>query len=137
MERLFTALRTGDRELLETLFADDVEWRQPRSTPHWDVSGRDQVVERLGTGLVRDFFRRGTFRMQVERLLIDGNVAISEQSATAVTKSGEDYAMEYCWIYTLIDGKIAHIREYFDTHVAANAFGWDRPTPTPVGDGAC
>jgi ketosteroid isomerase-like protein len=125
MDRLFTALRAGDRATLETLFTPDVEWRQPRSTPDWDVSGREQVVERLGTGLVRDFFQRGTFKMKVERLMIDGNVAISEQSATAVTKAGEDYAMEYCWIYTLVDGQIAHIREYYDTHVAAHAFNWE------------
>ena len=76
--------------------------------------------------LFAELFRKGTFKMWVERLMIDGNIAISQQATSAVTHAGDDYTMEYCWIYTLRDGRIAHIREYLDTYVASKIFGWDK-----------
>jgi ketosteroid isomerase-like protein len=41
------------------------------------------------------------------------------QHVDAVTKLGREYQMDYCFIYTVRDRRIALIEEYLDTRRAA------------------
>ena len=125
MERLYTALRTGDRDALMALFTPDAEWQQPASVPDWSCVGRENVVDQLGRGVVRRMFKPGTFRLTVRRLVVEDNVAVAQQAASAETLDGQDYKMEYCWIYTWQNGQITHIQEYLDTYAASKIFRWD------------
>ena len=40
------------------------------------------------------------------------------------TNNGNDYANEYCWVYTCRDGKVWLLEEYADTLHAGRVFGW-------------
>ena len=41
-----------------------------------------------------------------------------------MTKDGNQYDNEYCWVYTCQDGQIAKMVEYVDTLHASRVFGW-------------
>lgn len=124
INRFYTALSSGDRDTLHELLAPEVEWQMPYSIEHNLVSGRDAVINELGSGVVRRFFKRGTFRHEVQRVMCDGDTAVVQSTTAARTHDDEPYAMQYCWVYTFTDGRISYIREYMDTHEAARIFRW-------------
>ena len=125
IDDFFATLGRGDRDHLLELLAADVEWQMPASIPDGLIRGRDRVSAELGSETVRRLFRKGTFRLTIHRIFVDGDTAIVQQGTNAVTKAGENYEMEYCWIYTCSDGRVQHIREYLDTRLAARTLGWD------------
>jgi hypothetical protein len=47
----------------------------------------------------------------------------------AVGRNGVPYDQEYCWIITVKDGKIAHLREYCDTVMFETAMFDKRVVP--------
>lgn len=124
INRFYTALSGGDRDTLRELLTPEVEWQMPYSIEHNLVSGRDAVIDELGSGVVRKFFKRGTFRHEVQRIMCDGDMAVVQATTSARTHDDEPYAMQYCWVYTFTGGRISYIREYMDTHEAARVFRW-------------
>ena len=119
----YATLARGDRAHLEALLASDVEWQMPASIPDGLWQGRQKVADELAT--VRRLFRRGTFRLTIHNVWVDGGVAIAQTSTHATTQAGKDYDMQYVWVYTCENGQIRHIREYLDTWLAAKSLDWD------------
>lgn len=120
----YEALPVGDKEKLASLLAEDVEWAPPESAPIEPIKGRKAVSDALGGDTPAQFFDMSTFRLDVHRILADGNVAVVQHSISAKTVDGAQYDNEYCWVYHCRDGKIAKIEEYADTHKAAHVMGW-------------
>ena len=56
--------------------------------------------------------------------------AVALESKTATTHSGEHYANDYCWVFTVRDGLVAAVSNYTDTLLADRVFGLDNKTPT-------
>jgi ketosteroid isomerase-like protein len=121
----YATLPTGDRDKLASLLAEDVEWFPPESAPLTVIRGRDAVTAELGGETPRRMFKMRTFKLDVHKMLADGDTAVVQQSISAETRDGKQYDNEYCWVYTCRDGQIARIVEYADTHKAAQIFGWD------------
>src|SRR5215831_5269331 len=86
---------------------------RPRSR-HPGVGGRDAQAD-----------VRHAFRLNIHRILADGDTAVVQHSISAKTRAGEQYDNEYCWVYHCRDGKIAKIEEYADTHKAARIMKWE------------
>jgi uncharacterized protein len=124
IDELYATLRRGDRERLLQLFTPDAEWQMPASVPDGLLKGRERVVAELGTETVRRFFQKGTFKLTIHAIYVDKNVAIVQTGVHAMTKQDKVYEIEYAWIYTCHNGKIAHIREYLDTKRSADVLGW-------------
>jgi uncharacterized protein len=124
IDDFYATLGRGDREHLMALLADDIEWQMPASVPDGHLKGKDRVARELGTDVVRRLFKKGTFRLKIHKIYIEGNVAIVQTGVRAETLSDKVYEIEYVWIYTCDNGQIRHIREYLDTKRSSDTLGW-------------
>ncbi len=124
IQTYYDTLPTGDREKLASLFTDDVEWWPPETAPFEVVRGAAAVARELGGALLKQVFDLKTFRIEIRRMLADGDTGVVQQSLSATTLDGESYENEYCWVYTCREGKIARIEEYVDTWKAARILNW-------------
>ncbi|WP_338183564.1 nuclear transport factor 2 family protein [Jatrophihabitans sp.] len=123
IDDLYATLGRGDRDHLMELLAPDISWQMPASIPNGTVHGAQRVAEQLGSATVRRLFQRGTFRLEIYNVWVEGNIAIAQTGTHAITQAGRKYDMEYVWVYTCADGRIAHVREYLDTKLAAEVIG--------------
>ena len=124
IEQFYDVLPTGDRDKLAGLLADDVVWTPPETAPIETIRGRDAVAAELGGDTPKRIFDMKTFRLDVKKMLADGDTAVVLQSISAKTREGEQYDNDYCWVYTCRDGKIAVIDEYADTLKASRIMKW-------------
>jgi ketosteroid isomerase-like protein len=124
IDDFYATLGRGDRAHLMTLLADDIEWQMPASVPDGRLRGKERVAQELGTDVVRRLFKKGTFRLKVHNIYVDGNIAIVQTGVRAETLSDKLYEIEYVWIYTCDNGQIRHIREYLDTKRSSDILGW-------------
>ena len=65
-----------------------------------------------------------TVKRDVRSIIVDGDRAVVQQRLTATARNGNDYANEYCWVYTCRDGRVCLLEEYADTLHAGRVFGW-------------
>src|SRR5690606_24068899 len=112
VEELYATLKTGDRAKLASLFTEDVEWYPPETAPIGPVKGAAQVAAELAGDTPKRLFDMKTFRVQVHKVIADGDTAVVQQAISAKTRDGAQYDNEYCWVYTYRDGKVARIVEY-------------------------
>ena len=124
VDELYAALRTGDRTKLADLFAPDVEWLPPATAPTGPVRGATEVAAAMAGGSLKQLFDMKTFRLEIRKVLADGDTAVVQQAISATTKGGDRYENEYCWVYTYDDDKVVRIVEYVDTLTAARVFQW-------------
>ena len=115
----YASLRNGDGVRLRDLLAENVEWRMPISLPNNLHVGREMVTAELIGDTVKRTFAKGSFHMLVRQIVVEGDVAVVRQHVDAVSKIGRDYHMDYCFIYTVREGRITLIEEYLDTRLAA------------------
>ncbi|MCC6435208.1 MAG: nuclear transport factor 2 family protein [Acidimicrobiales bacterium] len=122
----YAALAKGDRARLLELLAPDAVWIPPASAPIGTTEGAEAIAEALGATIVKQMFDlKKPFKLEIRRIVVDGDVAVVQQRLTATAKAtGLDYDNQYCWVYEVRDGRIAHIEEYADTLVAARIMGW-------------
>ena len=121
----YETLPTGDRDKLASLLTEDVEGYPPESAPLEVVRGREAVTRELGGDTPKRIFDMKTFRLNIHRILADGDTAVVQHSISAKTRQGQQYDNEYCWVYHCRAGQIARIEEYADTHKAARIMEWE------------
>lgn len=126
----------------EATMSPDIEWVVPGATP---ISGTHKGLQAVND----DFFApawdengdgRGAgvqgldgevgLDLTVDEVtaLEDGRVLVACHSK-AVGRNGLPYDQEYCWIITVRDGKIVHLREYCDTVMFETAMFDKRVVP--------
>lgn len=124
IEDYYAASAAGDRDRLQELLAEEVEWIPAKTVPAKPQTGR-RVVSSIASGRGREtMFDMATFTLTRHRTLVDGDTAVVQQAISAMTKDGNQYDNEYCWVYTCQDGQIAKMVEYVDTLHASRVFGW-------------
>ena len=126
IEEFYAALRKADRPRLLELLVPDAVWIPPEGAPVARIEGAQAIVDALGGQVVRDTFDLSKpFKLEVRRMIADGDVAVVQQRITATAKAtGNDYDNQYCWVYEVRDGRIAVLEEYVDTIVAGKAMGY-------------
>ena len=126
VEAFYAALSSGKRDTVRSLLSDDCSWLPPATAPFDAVHGGDALAAELGGGVVKRMFDISKpFNLDVRRILADGDIAVVQQRLTATAKAtGQPYDNQYCWIYTVRDGKIVHMEEYADTLLASRVMGW-------------
>ena len=113
----------ADNAQWQTLIADDLVWElvyAPSIGHPARLSGREEVVRHVTwfLGAVENF---RFFDLRVYPLA-DPEAAVAEVNAEALIKAtGRLYRQEYVFFLRAKDGKIAHLREYFDPVRAAKA----------------
>lgn len=126
VERYYAALAKGDREGVRALLSDDCAWVPPTSAPIEPISGGDALTKEMTGSLVKRMFDLSQpFKLEVRKMVVEGDTAVVFQRLTATAReTGSAYDNQYVWAYTVRDGRISHMEEHADTHVASKAFGW-------------
>ena len=126
VEAFYAALTSGKRDEVRGLLSDDCVWVPPATAPFDEMEGGDEIAAELGGRVVKRMFDISKpFSLEVRRIVADGDIAVVQQRLTATAKAtGQPYDNQYCWVYTVNDGKIIHMEEYADTLLASRVMGW-------------
>ena len=60
---------------------------------------------------------------EIEGLTAERDVVVAQTAGTAETHDGTPYNNTYCQVIRIRDGKIAAVKEYFDTALVDAVFG--------------
>lgn len=122
LTKAFDGLAKGDPAHFMPLFAEDIEW-QVMGSSAW--SKHVKGLENVQRDLVGPLFARfaGPYLNIPELILADGDRVVVLARGDAETVDGKRYDNDYCFVFTLRDGKIVGVREYMDTILADAALG--------------
>ena len=115
VEQAVQAINNGDSEALLALFADDIRFWMPGTTPvSCRIEGKEkflgifaQVAERLDKMV----------ELEVTNMIPAGEWVVMEATGDALTKNGEPYRNTYCHLWKIADGKVVAFTEYNDTQL--------------------
>src|SRR6202790_5537100 len=119
----FAAMRSGDREALLALSAEDIEWiipgeNWPLAGTHRGHAGLADLLETASKSIETSTEPR-EFVAQGDRVLV---VGFARGKIKATNKTFED---DWIFAITVRDGRLTSIREYVDTQVLARASQMD------------
>ena len=138
IERWYEALAAGDFQTIFDMHHDDVVYNMVGNTP---VSGRiygkdaccnGMIAQKLLDKLVPDEVR---FAKQWKIVAAEGDRVVGLMQGGGPTRNGQSYEQTYCEIFTIRDGKIAEMHNFFDTVLVEQCLfdnSLERPeTPLP------
>jgi ketosteroid isomerase-like protein len=117
---IFDGLAAGDGKPFRDSLADDFSWHMIGSTA-WSGSyrGKQAVLQELMRPLFANF--ETTYRNRPVRIIAEGEWVVVECRGEVMTKSGEPYNNEYCWVCRVQDGQLKELTEYMDTQLVERA----------------
>jgi ketosteroid isomerase-like protein len=114
----------GDMDKCFDLLSDDVTWTNIGATKFSGTyAGKQTLTEQLLDPLFGQL--KAGISSEIERLTAEGDIVVAQTSGTAETLNGTPYNNTYCQIILIRDGKIAEVKEYFDTALVDSVFGVD------------
>lgn len=118
----YAAGARGDLDACLALLADDVVWTNIGTTK---VSGTFRGKQALVEELLGPLFAqlKAGISTTVENLIAEADMVVAQTTGTAETTDGVPYNNAYCQVIRIRDGKIAEVKEYFDTQLAASVLG--------------
>jgi ketosteroid isomerase-like protein len=84
----------------------------------WNVRTRQWTATPDMKEYIRKVFDKVPMRFTLHNAMDAGDKAILELESHAVRTDGNIYNNQYCFVITVYDGKILHLREYLDTRAA-------------------
>jgi ketosteroid isomerase-like protein len=124
VEGLYASFAGGDRQGVLDALSDDIEWSFPGPEGQIPFAGVHN-----GKAEVEQFFELVVGSVQlsqqrpIEVLDTDGPHVISRgREAMTARSTGKSFESEFLHLYTLSDGKIVAVQEYYDTAAMADAF---------------
>lgn len=122
IRRIYAALETGDRGVFGESVHPDYVWRFPG---HSDWSRRFEGQENIRRDLLAPLFNlfADTYTARAINLIAEGDQVVAEVRGSVLTKAGQRYDNEYCFIFRFRDGKIAEVVEYCDTDLEVRVLG--------------
>ena len=112
----------GDMDACFALLADDIVWTNIGSTKFSGTfNGKQMLLEQLRGPLFGQL--KAGIRSEVEQLTAEGDSVVAQSSGIAETVDGKAYNNSYCQVIRIADGKIAEVKEYFDTALVDAVFG--------------
>ncbi len=119
VESYVAALQAGDLDALRATFAPDATWSLRGELP---VSGTwvgpGDILDRFLAAMVATLDPRVPVRQVVTSIIADGGTAVAEWTSHARSATGQEYVNDYAVVFEVHQGKIAAVREYFDTAYA-------------------
>jgi ketosteroid isomerase-like protein len=107
----YAAFASGDMETLMTLYNDDAVHIVPGSSRvSGSHKGKDSIL-----GLYGSLFElsNGTLRIQLDHVLSDGGNRVVSIHTSSLEKDGETFTQTEALLFTLVDGKVAEIVDFF------------------------
>lgn len=77
-------------------------------------SGRERILQDFLLP-IRAQFEPVAMDVRVDSIVSNDRMAMAESRTVGKMKSGQIYRNRYCWSFDIEDGRIASVREYFDT----------------------
>jgi hypothetical protein len=116
----FAAIGRRDKQSLQALSAEDIEWiipgeDWPLAGTHRGHAGLENLLQKANEAVETSFPVPPEFIAQGERVLV---VGVATGKIKATNKTFEDH-----WVFdiTVRNGKLTNIREYIDTQALARA----------------
>ncbi|MGI5532584.1 nuclear transport factor 2 family protein [Streptomyces syringium] len=125
--RYLQALRTRDAQAIPELIAADAVYRIPGSHPlAGTFHGLDEIARKFFTPMGALFDAEAAYAVEVSHLIAEGGQVSVECVTRSTTVHGTEYAIDISAQFTVRDGRIVSMREYFDTqYFARTLFGQD------------
>ncbi|WP_406135257.1 nuclear transport factor 2 family protein [Streptomyces sp. NBC_01089] len=114
------ALTEGDFDALHAFFAPDATWTLAGELPlsgTW--TGPDEILGVFVPAMV-DRMAPGSMEMEFEGVIAEGERVLAEWNTRGLAKAGGRYDQHCLAVFTIRDGRIAAVREHFDTLHAHN-----------------
>ncbi len=133
IERWYQALAEGDFDTIFDMHHDDVIYNMVGNTP---VSGRihgkdaccnGMINQKLLEKLVPDRIR---FATKWTIVAAEGDRVVGLMQGGGPTEDGHNYEQTYCEIFTIRDGKIVEMHNFFDTVLVEQCL-FDNPLVRP------
>ena len=118
----YAAGARGDMDACFDMLSDDVTWTNIGNTRFsGSYKGKQAVLEQLLGPLFGQL--KAGIASEIERLTAEGDIVVAQTSGTAETHDGTPYNNTYCQVIRVHEGKIAEVKEYFDTALVDAVFG--------------
>ena len=118
----YAAGARGDMDRCFELLADDIAWTNIGTTKFSGTFvGKQALMDELLGPLFGQL--KAGIGSTIERLTAEGDIVVAQTSGTAETHDGTPYNNSYCQVIQVRDGKIAAVKEYFDTALVDAVFG--------------
>jgi ketosteroid isomerase-like protein len=109
------AMGDGDAEGMARVTTEDAE---TFTKGFAQVSGwRNRDTMLATTAAFRDVVPTG-FRPKIGKVVAEGDTVVIEFEGNAVLSNGEPYCNQYVFVFTMADGKVRQLNEYFCTVLA-------------------
>ena len=112
----FARFSAGDIAGAVALLADDVAWwsaGKPELMPVTGMRNKERMT-RIFNGMVEQL--KNGLKMSVKGIVAEGDKVAVEVESFGELRNGRVYNNEYHFLLTVRDGKIAAVKEYYDTH---------------------
>ncbi|ATC25100.1 nuclear transport factor 2 family protein [Caulobacter vibrioides] len=122
IRRVYAALETGDRSVFGDSVHPNYVWRLAGSS---DWSRRFEGQEAIRRDLLAPLFSlfADTYTASAVTLVAEDDRVVAEVRGKVLTKTGQRYDNDYCFVFRFREGKIAEIVEYCDTDLCVRALG--------------
>ncbi len=118
----YAAAARGDLDSCFALLADDVVWINIGTTKFSGTyRGKQALIEQLLGPLFAQL--KAGISTTVENLIAEADMVVAQTAGTAETTDDVPYNNSYCQVMRIRDGRIAEVKEYFDTQLAASILG--------------
>ena len=113
--RFIDAMGTSDPGTAATCLAPDAFTDAKGFCKLSGIRHYDTIVGTIGA--FQELMPTG-LRPEIHNVMADGDRVAVEFEGRATTCDGQDYHNQYCMVFTLADGKIKQVNEYFCTKLA-------------------
>ncbi|MCU1441758.1 MAG: hypothetical protein JWP85_2755 [Rhodoglobus sp.] len=122
IQEIFAGLANRNGTLFTERMADDFRWINI-GTNKWSgtFDGKAAVLRDLLAPLRTKLVERS--RTVAHRFIAEGDTVVVEARGDNVTKAGQRYDNEYCFVFRLSDGRIREVKEYSDTALIEAVLG--------------
>jgi ketosteroid isomerase-like protein len=113
------SLQKGDIDALRASFTPDATWSLRGDLPvsgTW--TGPTEILDGFLAAMVDRLDTSKPFTQEVRGIVADGDTVVAEWTSRATTRDGHPYENDYAVVFVVRDGKVAAVREYFDTGYA-------------------
>jgi ketosteroid isomerase-like protein len=118
----YDAAARGDMDACFALLADDVKWTNIGTTRFSGTyTGKQALLEQLLGPLFAQL--KAGIATTIENLTAEADIVVAQTTGVAETLDGVPYNNSYCQVIRIREGKIAEVKEYFDTELTSSVFG--------------
>ena len=118
----YDAAARGDMDACFALLTDDVKWTNIGTTRFSGTyAGKQALIEQLLGPLFAQL--KAGISTTIENLTAEADIVVAQTTGAAETHEGVPYNNSYCQVIRIRGGKIAEVKEYFDTELTSSVFG--------------